>query len=232
MIRFVLLLVFLLTNPVWANELIPGSYKIEYGGLYKIAADESSRFLENRWRDQEFERWQDGGIDFLELTRRNMEMTAHLNDWRYGPPWWTRHWWDSFESHKGGAPPNRSLVVKLGSNFEIINTPLFTVSNSFGFRWKALEASIDFKAKKAISIGIGEVPTPSLGWKFKASPEFKFSTMRVFDRPSKSVRRVGFRFILTHWVQRKPMVAIEVRAWYSPLRNEAFFGVQVSLLQW
>lgn len=232
MIRFVIFLVLLLTNPTWGDELIPGSYKIEYGGLYKIAADESYRMLENRWRDQEFHLWEEGAISFSELTRRNIKMSDRLNDWRYGPPWWTRTWWHSLETNKGGAPKNNSIVVRKGSNYVLIDTPLFTVSNSFSFKWKALQASVDFKAQEPVVIGIGEVPTPSLGWKFKASPEFSFSTMRVFDKPKRSIRRAGFRFIMTHWVRRKPILAIEIKAWYNPIRHQAFIGIQFTLLQW
>lgn len=232
MIRLITLFILIFMQFTWAEELSPGSYRIEYGGLYKLAADESFRVLENRWRDQEFHLWEQGQIEFGELTRRNIWMSNHLNDWRHGPPWWTRSWWQSFEIHKGGAPPNNSIVVRKGSNFKLIDTPLFSISNSFAFRWKAFQASIDFKAEKALAIGIGDIPDPGLGWKFKVSPEFKFSTMRVFDKPQKSVRRIGLVFTMTHWVRRKPLLAIEVVTWYSSIKNEGFLGIQFTLLQW
>lgn len=231
MIRLVLLLILLFASPTWADELIPGSYRIEYGGLYKVAADESVRFLQNRWRDQEFQLWRNEVISFGMLTRRNIRMVEHLNDWRYGPPWWTREWWHSLETHKGGAPPNRSIIIKKGSDFSLIDTPIFSISNSFSLRWKSLQATVDFKSKRPIMFSVGSVPAPRFGWKFKVAPEFKFSTIKIFSDPMRGIRRVGFRLVATHWI-RKPIVSIEVRAWYSPLKRRGFIGVRFILLQW
>jgi hypothetical protein len=228
---FVILMVFFATNVNAQEELIPGSYTIQYGGLYKIAADESSRFISNEWRDQERLWYKSGAIEFGDFLRRQRRMAAHLNNWRDGPPWWTRSWWHSFEEKDGGAPPNKSIIVKRGSTYRLVNTPLFSISNSFKFSWKSFQGAVDYKAKSSIIFGIGNVRTPTHGWKFRFSPEFKFSTSKIFDGPSKIIRRLGARFTAIYLI-KKPIVSIEVRAWYNPIRRRSFVSVQLTLLQW
>jgi len=221
----------LFSQPTWGQELIPGSYRIKYGGLYKIAAEESSRWLENQWADQELLLYENGAFDFNVFLRRNTIINSYLIDWADGPPWYTRMWWDSFEEKNGGAPLNKSIVVRWGSDFKIVDTPIFSISNSFAFNWKTLEASVDFKAANPITFGIGNVPAPRYGWKFKFSPEFKFSPAELVSRPSKAIRRVGAKLIMTHWI-RKPIVAIEIVTWYTPIKSRTFVGVNLVLLQW
>jgi hypothetical protein len=232
-VRFVILLLLFLFNlsPANAQDLIPGSYTYEYGGLYKIAADESSRFLVNRWSEQERLWHNHGAITFGDFLKRRQSMFVHLDDWRDGPPWWTRDWFHSLEEKNGGAPPNKSITVKYGSSFKIIDTPLFSVSNSFSFSWKSFQAAVDFKSSTPIMFGMGSIPAPKFGWKFRVAPEFKFSAFKIFNNPMRSVRRIGFRFIATHWI-RKPIVSIEIQVWHNPIRKRGFVGVQLVLLQW
>lgn len=227
----ILLLTLLVLQPCMGAELTPGSYRIEYGGLYKLAADESRRFVSSEWAEQEFFLYNKGMLTWGELTQRSIEMTGFADDWRNGPPWWTRNWWDSLEPHRGGAPPNGSILVKVGSQYELIDTAFFTLTNSLNFKWKSVEASVDFKSERPISLNVGDVPTPSLGWKFKVSPEISFSPMRVFSSPTEAIRRLGLRLIATHYVDL-PLVSVEINTWYDFNENRAFIGVLFTLLRW
>lgn len=233
MIRIILVILMCLftTNVNGQEELIPGSYTIQYGGLYKIAAEESSRFIENRWRDQEFLWYKSGAIEFGDFLKRQRRMANRLNNWKDGPPWWTRAWWHSFEEKDGGAPLNKSIAVRYGSSYKLVNTPLFSISNSFKFVWKSFQGAVDYKAERSIIFSIGNVPTPKHGWKFKFSPEFKFSTSTMFDRPSRVIRRLGVK-LTAIFLSKKPIVSIEVRAWYNPVRRRGFVSIQLALLQW
>jgi len=229
---FILAFILLFSSNVYADELIPGSYTLEYGGIYKIIARESNRFLESQWRDQELARFTEGESDFLEFSRRQRQISEYLNDWRHGPPWWTRRWWHSFEEKNGGAKPNQSIVVRRGNTYKIIDTPLFSLNNSFELKWKTFEAAIDFQKKQPITIGIGSVKSPRVGWKLGFSPIVDLSSRRALIQPTRAINRLGITLGAIYYTNGMEILSVNVQTWYSFARNRTFVEIQLTLLRW
>lgn len=230
-------LIFLFNSNAYADgfipdELTPGSYTLEYGGLYKIIVREANRFFEGQWRDQELLRWQEGEIDFLEFTRRQEKISEFLTDWRHGPPWWTRHWWESFPPEKGGAPPNHSILVRKGETYSLLDTAFFTLSNSMDFKWKSLEASIDFSKERTITVGMGNVEPPRLGWKLRFSPILDISSGMLLRNPTKAIRRIGLSIGALHIVRDVQILQADIRVWYNHTDNETLVAGFITLLRW
>lgn len=230
MLKYLVLAFLLFCSGCTTISLIPGTYHVEYGGLYKIAVNETNRLLEGHWRDQQEALLQFGEIDYTLFLKRQNRISEILHDWRFGPPWWLRHWWHSFTPERGGAPIEKTLI-QIGKNYKLIDTPFFSFSNSFDFRWKSVQAAIDFSSDQPITVGVGDVPTPKLGWKLRFSPEFSFSASSIWKNPTEAIRRIGLNIGGVHSVGGIQIVAIDVQFWYLP-PEDAFFGLQLTLLQW
>lgn len=232
---FLVIFLFFLANPleIFAQDgLSPGSYRIEYGGIYKLLYNETNRLLESRWRDQQGEQYLNGYIDFFEFERRHRDISDHLEDWKYGHPWWTRSWQDSLEID--GAPPNRSILIRRGTTVKIIETPFFTVYNSFEFRWRKLSATIDFKSSQPITLSVDDdIPPIELGWKFEFSPQIRVSTVHILAMDfSKTFSVVGVNINAIHTVKNKEIVEVRLFVWYLPHEHDVFIGASLRLLRW
>ena len=221
-------IVVLLSSLAYPIQLSPGSYTVKYGGLYKIGVSESNRFFENQWRNQQEEIYLSGEISFGSYSRYQQDMNDFLSDWQYGPPWWTRDWWESMPTYKGGAPPNHSIQVSYGSIFNIIDNPIFSLSNSFDVRWKHLEASIDLESNDLVTLGSA---TPNTGWKFKLHPDISISS-RSFRENRNIIRSVGLVLSIVHFVNAVKISSIGVMATYRTERRAVDFEMQFKLLQW
>ena len=233
---FLVIFLFFVTNSpeIFAQDLINGSYRIEYGGIYKLMYNETNRILESRWRDAQDLDYLGDKISFGELVKRQRDISAHLTDWRDGPPWYTRRWWHSLEEHNGGAPPNKSIIVRRGTTTKMIQTPLFTVYNSFEFRWRKLSASIDFKAAQTITLSVDDdAPPIELGWKLEFSPQIKVSTVHVLAYDfSRTFSILGVNINAIHTVRGKKIVEVRLFVWYLAHRHDVFIGVSLRLIRW
>jgi len=235
--RVFILMIFLffLVNPseIFAQDyLSPGSYRIEYGGIYKLLYNETNRLLESRWRDQQGEQYLAGNIDFFEFASRHRAISDHLRDWEHGPPWWTRSWQESLAVN--GAPPNRSILIKRGTTTKFIQTPLFTVYNSFEFRWRKLSASIDFKSAQPITLSVDDdIPPIELGWKLEFSPQIKVSTVHILAMDfSRTFSVIGVNINAIHTVKNKEIVEVRLFVWYLAHEHDVFIGASLKLLRW
>jgi len=231
---FLMIFLFFLTNSpgIFAQDyLSPGSYRIEYGGIYKMLYSETNRLLQSRWRDQIGEQYLSGNIDFFEFASQHREITAHLEDWEFGPPWWTRSWQESLVN---GSPPNRSILIKRGTTIKVIETPLFTVYNSFEFRWRKLSAAIDFKSSQPITLSVDDdIPPIELGWKFEFSPQIRVSTVHILAMDfSRTFSVLGVEINAIHTVRNKEIVEVRLFVWYLPHEHDVFIGASLQLLRW
>ena len=231
MIKWIIVLILLFCTPCCGQDYPPGSYRIEYGGYHRLIARELSRRARRHWRRQINEAFDRGDINPHQWEHHHYWMTAHLIDYQYGPPWYTRAWFHSLEPSRGGAPPNNSILIREGKDFLLLSTPFFSLTNTFSLRFKSLESAIDFKSSRPIIVG-EDAPEPRTGWKFKISPEVSISAARILDEPHRVVRRVGIRIRATHSVRNKKIVGLWGRCWWNPTNNELFIFFQLSLLQW
>lgn len=230
MYKLLFLLLLLMTPVVNAQELSPGSYTVKYGGIYKAMTSETHRFFESQWKGQEEEAYLSGEISFGTYARRQRRIDSFLEDWKYGPPWWTRSWWQSLPPNKGGAPLNHSIRICYGRTYKIIDTPLFSFSNSLSFKWKHLEATVDFDAKRPIIFGRSE--PPKTGWQFKLSPDISISTKELWKQSVGVVRTIGFFVSMIRTVKTIPVLSVALAVQYRPLRGSISCEVQIRMLQW
>lgn len=233
-----LVILFLYAQPGWAqsifapDKLAPGSYRVEYGGLYKIAENYIIKLFEDAWRDQQVLLYNSGQISPSEFNKSQEDVYSYYGN-HHGPPWWTRQWWQSMMPGKKGSPPNGSILVQRGSTFLLINTPLFSLSNSFDFRWKGLEAAFDFTSNDVFSIGIeGAVKKPKFGLKLDVSPTIAISSPKEFSDVKKILNRIGLTIEGVIIENEIPMVSIDARTWYRPRDNDLSFVIEMSLIQW
>lgn len=212
-----------------AQDLVPGTYRIEYGGVYKIIARESSRFFENQWKEQGELEYLVGNDSFSHYYRRLSWINDHLYDWEHGSPWYLRCWHHSMEEENGGA---RRIPIRInyGTTYDIWRTPLFTIDNSFNIKWTKVEARLDLRGP--LEVSLGDIPPPSLGFKFNLSPELKFSSRRLLSAPHRAIERVGLTLTCTYYYRRKPTVGVYLQGLWRPNTSEAYLGLQVAMLQW
>lgn len=229
--KFLIIFLILLCSSAQAQELPPGSFTYQYGGLYKVIVKESNRFFKNKWRDQEIELLDNGNVNYTTFIRRQIHINSFLNDWRYGPPWWTRGWMHSMAPQNGGAPEEITIFHK-GSSYLLVNTPLFSLSNSLEFKWKSIQASIDFKKASPMMIAVGDIPAPKFGLKMRFSPELRFSTSTLLRNPSKAIRRIGLNIGVVYSNWSKQLLAFDINIWLRPNDKEALIGLAVYFLQW
>ena len=226
---FLFLLIFI--SSANGQHLIPGSYRIEYGGIYKLISGEANRFYESTWRDQERQRYLEGEINFLEFIRRQNKITEFVRDYSNGEPWHKRRWWESFPPEKGGAPLNGSIVLTYGRTDNLINTPIFTFNNAMELRWKKFEVAIDLEKEQSITLG-RQLESPKTGWKLDFSPIFDFSPGRLFSRPAEAINRIGFSIGGVHTVNTERIATVDLQVWHSLADNETRVGIFLAIARW
>jgi hypothetical protein len=217
---------------LFEEDDIPGSYRIEYGGLYKIIVGQTSSLLKARWLDQEEIRFQYGEISYPELNRRQGRIRLTLDEWRYGTPWYYRHWWHSLPEEKGGAPKVPKIIHK-GKTIVFLDLGLIYFTTAGEVKWRGLEMSVDFDKKSSITLGVGrQVGKPRSGWKFKVYPNVRISTGRLFTKPLGSIRRVDINIGGVHSIRGRDLIAVIFNTWYNFEHRGWFFGLQLKLMQW
>ena len=232
-----LLVVFLLfvlfpTATFAQDNLIPGSYRMEYGGIYKVIVDQSNRFLKSHWFDQEEILYDEGIISYETLVRRNRRISEHLTDWKHGTPWYYRRWWESFPEKKGGAP-ERPIVIRKGRTYIIADLGIIYLTNAFDLKWRGIEVAVDFHKKSSITLGVGEqLARPHSGWKFKFYPNAKVSSSDLLTDPLRSINRVFLNVSGVYTSRNVDLFAIVFNTWYEFKERSWNFGIQVALLQW
>lgn len=208
-------------------EPIPGSYRIEFGGIWDIAHEEGMRYIERSWRDLEWLRFKEGAITFEEMSHRQNNITLSMSEWSGGEPWWYRHWWHSRKEEDGGAP-QEPVILAYGNTFKIIDNDLFSLTNSGDFELKGFEAAF---SSEDISYGV-RVTQPRTGWKVRLKPDIAFSSSQFLLDPTRAIRRLGARLTATHSVHGVDIVAINIRARWRFSRHDGIIEIQLSFLQW
>ena len=232
MYKLVLIFILLLSSSTLSQDyLSPGSYTIEYGGLYKMAASETNKFFSNRWREQQEELYEGGVTTFGDFSREQRSINNFMQDWRFGSPWWTRSWWDSLTIKNGGAVANHSIRIRHGKTFPVFETPVFTIFNSFEFKWKSIKASVDFDADRAFAFGEASMP-PRAGWQFQVEPAVSIASRALLGDIVRSIKSVGVVVSAIHTVRSIPIVSIAMTAYYESTENAFVFGVEMRFLQW
>jgi len=226
-----LFFVFLPTKS-FAQEDIPGSYHIEYGGLYKVAYDSVSRFLRARWLDQEELQYSVGNSAYIDFIKNRRRIDDFLTEWEHGTPWYYRRWWHSLQEKNGGALKNPTKIY-IGKTRTLIDLGIIYLTNTGEVKWRGLEIAIDFEEESSITLGVGkELNKPTSGWKFKFYPNMAISTFKLFNKPTETIRRVDIYIGGQHTIRRVDMTSFLLSISYDIEKNGWFFGFQLKLLQW
>lgn len=227
-----LLILLLIPSLASAQDLTPGSYRIEYGGIYKLLVDKSTSLFKAAWLDQNELLFESGQMTYCEMIRSNRDIKLSISEWRNGMPWYHRRWWDSFPEDKGGAPEKPTVFYK-GKTRIIADLGLFYFTNELGLKWRGVELAVDFKSRSPITVGVGgHVEAPRSGWKFRAYPNILISTKELFSNPLKTVRRVDLSIGGLHTVRGRDIVEAVFQIWHDLEESSWFFGAQIQLLRW
>jgi hypothetical protein len=214
------------------SDLIPGSYRMEYGGIYKIIVGQSNKFLASRWFDQDEELYDEGIISYSQLVRRNRRVAGHIADWKNGPPWYYRRWWQSLEEKNGGAPETPQIIRK-GRTYILVDLGIIYLTNAGEIKWRGLELAVDFNKKSSITLGVGErLIQPRSGWKFRFYPNAKISTRELIKDPFKSINRTYLNVSGVYSAFGRDMFAIIFNTWYDFELHSWNFGIELRLLRW
>ena len=111
-----------------------------------------------------------------------------------------------------------------------MDTPLFSLTNSFDIKWKTLEATVDFDAKHPIIFGATK--PPDTGWQLRISPDVSISSRGLFNRFKGVVKAVGALISVVQINKGIRTASIAVRASYRPIRDAIVVEIELRLLQW
>lgn len=225
-------LLFGLSDCAHAQESIPGSYRIEYGGIYKVFMDQARATLRTNWIDYEESIYLNGYSNFETFMRKRNQINIIVDEWKNGLPWYYRNWWHSLSEKRGGAPQD-PLVIERGHTKILIDLGVVYITNAFQVKWRGLELTIDFEKQSSITFDIGREATEiKSGWKFKFHPELKVNMRRLLKEPLNCIRRVGLNIGGVHTVRGRDIVAIFAFIWRNFEERDTYFGIQLKLLQW
>ena len=136
-VKLLIILLCFMTTTVCAQDLdgintyetIPGSYRMEYGGVYKIIVKQTSNFLENHWLERQELHYNNGYFNYPELLSRQTEISLTISEWRNGLPWYYRHWWHSLPEDKGGVS-KIPRVIRKGKTIIILDLGIIDVTTA------------------------------------------------------------------------------------------------------
>jgi len=226
-----LILLCLMMMPVAAEE-IPGSYRIEYGGPYKIVVGYTSALLEARWLDCADLLYQNDDIAYHDLLRREQDIKLTIREWEHGTPWYYRDWWHSLPEKSGGVPKHQKTVFK-GKTKMFLDLGLVYFTTAAEARWRGVEMSIDFNKTSPITLGVGRrLNSPSSGWKFRFYPGLKISTSKLITQPLKSIRRADINVGGMYFIRGVDILALVLNVWYSLEQHDWLIGIQIKLVRW
>lgn len=207
----------------------PGTYSLQYGGPLSIGIKEGKDYLEDEWRDWVQLQFNEGAISWIEWRRQQENITALLNEWQSGPPWWHRKWYNSLEEKNGGAPEQK-ILIRIGRTFNIITTNFFTLSNTGDFKLRSVSASYDFN--RGAALGLDDIDKPVSGWKFNFSPDISFSSSQLLSNPLRVVRKLGLEISAIHTIRRIDIVRIRTEISFFPIRHDLRWFFQLEILNW
>ncbi len=235
--KLALLLVLATSMPVRADFLqhvtmareIRGSSITIYGGPFEIAYRQINRMLLNEWDAWNETLYLGGEIDSLEWGNRIRDMRDDMRLLRRGGKWWTRKWWwDNLPEAKGGAPES-PVITRFGRTFTLLDLKAFFITNAGNLKWRALEATVDFKSRDSFSLG-NKKDWSGAGWKMAVRPRIKFtSTGRSLVD---IMRSVGLNFVFSYWVHKQRILDVTASVRYNPPDDEIILLFQTTLTRW
>jgi len=196
----------------------PGSVRIKYGGVRSPIYNGAHKYLKDLWEDNYLERYEYGQIDYFELNKNLQTINDEMQDNKNGGKWWERKWRCSLNAKLGGAP-KYPIVTHIGQTTIILNTPIFSLSNSFKFEFKEFKATIDCKADDPFGFG-ANYNFSGYGWEFKISPKIKFGLSKTIRNLGNFIRKASFWLTTTYFIKHIPVIKFRLGAIYNLRKNE------------
>lgn len=205
---------------------IPGSYRIEHGGIRGRIYKAASRTIRKEWTQRQRIFLDAGSIDIFEYRRRQRELGWAIQDDKNGGRWWDRSWFHSMLPEKGGASKERGIIY-VGRTYTILDVGIFSLNNTGSIKWREYQEEFDV-GKSDIS----EDDSSGTTWLVNLKPTASFSWSGFKKDFLLALKEVGFVATFTHSVRHIPMVEVKMNIEYDFHRKELKGFATIQLLQW